>query len=80
MKNGMVDLNNHLFEMLERLNDDELTGKDLDQECRRAKAMASIGAVICKNAANAIAAQRLKDEQDKLPEFIDPEKERRLIG
>lgn len=42
MKNKLVDLNNHLFEQLERLNDDELTDADLEKEIKRSKAMACI--------------------------------------
>ena len=41
-KNTLADLNNHLFEQLERLNDDDLTGEKLQEERERAKSMASI--------------------------------------
>ena len=42
MKNKLVDLNNHLFEELERLNDENLKGEELQEERERAKSMANI--------------------------------------
>ena len=42
MRNNLVDLNNHLFEQMERLNDDELTDDQLHKEIERSKAMANI--------------------------------------
>lgn len=49
MKNTLTDLNNHLFEQLERLNDDELSGEELDKELRRADGMTKIAAQIIQN-------------------------------
>jgi CO dehydrogenase/acetyl-CoA synthase delta subunit len=42
-----VDLRNHLFAQIERLNDPSL---DLDKELEKAKALASIGNVIVNSA------------------------------
>lgn len=39
MKNTLTDLNNHLFEAMERLNDDELTPEQLDNEIKRCNAV-----------------------------------------
>lgn len=47
----MIDLNNHLFEQMERLNDDELNNEELDKEIRRAKAMTEVSSQIIENAA-----------------------------
>ena len=49
MKNRIADLNNSLFEQLERLNDHDLTGEDLDLEVRRASAMCGVADRIIEN-------------------------------
>lgn len=50
MQNKLIDLNNHLFEQLERLNDEELSEDDMRKEIERSKAMASISNQIIENA------------------------------
>lgn len=79
MKNRMNDLNDHLFMMLETLSDDSMSKDMLDQECRRAQAMAKIGSVIVKNYSVAIDAMKLMSEGEgtKLPEFVTPRVEDR---
>lgn len=65
MKNGIVDLNNHLFEQMERLNDDDLQGEELETEIARAKAMTSVAGQIIDNASLALSAERLKAEHGR---------------
>lgn len=50
MRNTLTDLNNHLFEQLERLNDDELDDAQLDKEQRRAEGMTKVATQIIQNA------------------------------
>lgn len=61
-RNKLIDLNNALFEQLERLNDDELTGEDLERELKRTKGMCVIGRTIIDNAQVALEAQKHIDE------------------
>lgn len=49
MKNKLTDLNNHLFEELERLNDEDLKGEELTAEMERAKAVSDIAQAIINN-------------------------------
>jgi len=58
MKNQLVDLNNHLFEQLERLNNDNLKGKKLDNEIDRSKAMTGVAKEIINTQALALDAQK----------------------
>ena len=64
-KNTLADLNNHLFEQLERLNDDDLTGEKLQEERERAKSMASIAQTIINNGELALKAVKHYDEYGK---------------
>lgn len=58
-KNKMVDLNNHLFEQLERLGDDKLKGEKLKEEINRAKAMQGTAQTIINNAHLAVNAAKV---------------------
>lgn len=49
MKNTLVDLNNHLFEALERLNDEDLDSEGIDRELKRADGMVKIASQIIQN-------------------------------
>lgn len=65
MKNTLQDLNNHLFEQLERLNDEDLSGEALDQELKRADGITKIAAQIIKNGELAFKAMVHMDENGR---------------
>ena len=46
MKNTIADLNNYLFEQLERLNDDSLTDEQLERELNKADAIVKVSGQI----------------------------------
>lgn len=62
MKNNLVDLNDYLFEQLDRLSNDDLTDEGLETELKRAKAMTSVAANIINSTAVILDAQKHKDE------------------
>ena len=62
MRNTLGDLNNHLFEQLERLNDEELKGDNLKEEILRAKAVTDIASRIIDNANTVLDAEKFKTE------------------
>ena len=64
MKNNLQDLNNYLFEELERLNDDEeLNNEDvLDKEIKRSKAITNVAQTIINNANLVLNAKKYSDE------------------
>jgi len=78
MRNTLGDLNNHLFEQLERLNDDELIGEDLSREIKRANAISTVASQIISNGELVLKAQRHYDNDDRLN--IDAQKPRMLEG
>lgn len=49
MKNTLSDLNNHLFEQMERLNDEDLDMDQLDRELKRSDGMTKIAEKIIQN-------------------------------
>ncbi|WP_167596602.1 hypothetical protein [Leeuwenhoekiella sp. ZYFB001] len=71
-KNKLSDLNDHLFAQLERLNDENIKGEDMEQEIRKSKAVTAVAAQIVNNARVTLEAVSLaasgKFDSHKLPE------------
>ena len=62
MKNTLTDLNNYLFEAIERLNDDGLTEEQLDKEIKRSEAVQKIAKTSIDNGSLALQAKKHLDE------------------
>ena len=62
-RNTLGDLNLHLFEQMERLMDDELTGEQLREEIVRAKAVASIAKEIVEAGRLVLDAKKFEDQK-----------------
>lgn len=62
MKNTLTDLNNYLFEQLERLNDDDLTGEQLDRELQKTDRIVKISEKIIENGELAFKTMKHLDE------------------
>lgn len=59
MKNTLTDLNNYLFESLERLTDDSLTDEEMKKEIIRSQAVTSVAATIIQNGELALKTIKL---------------------
>jgi hypothetical protein len=73
MKNNQIDLHNHLFEQLERLNDEDLKGDKLLLEIKRGNAMACVAREIITNSTLALKAKKYEHEGyvRELPEQLE---------
>lgn len=62
MKNTLNDLNNYLFEAIERINDDTLSDEALEKEIKRSEAVQKIAKTIIDNGSLALQAKKHLDE------------------
>ena len=72
-KNTLMDLNNHLFEQLERLNDDDLYPEELQKEVCRAKDMTGIASQIIGSSGLVLKAVKVNSEvetEDRVPRLL----------
>lgn len=49
MRNTLVDLNNYLFETLERITDDSISDEEMQKEITRSQNVANVAEVIIHN-------------------------------
>ncbi len=72
MKNKLIDLNDHLFALLENLLDKDLKDEDLDNEIKRSKAVSAVAGQIIGAMTLALDAQKaLGDDKIKqIPEAL----------
>lgn len=78
MKNTLTDLNNYLFETLERLTDDNLTEEQLQREIIRSNAVTSVAETIIHNGELSLKAMKHVEEyglgldkEKKLPPMLE---------
>lgn len=62
MKNTLTDLNNYLFETLERLTDDDLTEEQMQKEITRSQAVTAVAATIIQNGELALKTMKHLNE------------------
>jgi len=62
VKNTLTDLNNYLFEQLERLQDDSLDETGLEKEIQRSEAVQKVAKTIIENGSLALQAKKHLDE------------------
>jgi hypothetical protein len=75
MKNKLIDLNNHLFAQLERLNDESLSPKQLADEVSRARAISGVSSQIVCNARLALDAEKFRadgiNQNQVMPDMLE---------
>lgn len=62
MRNTLGDLNNHLFATLERLNDEDIKGEELQEEITRARAISDVASKIISNGSLILEAKKVQSE------------------
>lgn len=76
MKNKLIDLNNYLFEQLEKLNDDDLTSEQLSQQIAKAETISKISKTIIETAALQLDAIKIAADNG----IVQPKSFQLLLG
>lgn len=74
MKNKPIDLNNHLFMAIERLNDEDIKGDELKEEIERGRAISGLAKQVIDQQKNIIMAEKMRAAPEnparELPELL----------
>lgn len=71
MKNRLINLNDHLFAQLERLNDENLSAEQIETEVKRAGAMVAVGDQIIRAADTTLkAATLVANHGDRMKDML----------
>ena len=75
MRNTLVDLNNYLFETLERITDDNLSEEEMQKEITRSQNVANVAEVIIHNGELTLKTVEVLNEYglkgyDQLPSML----------
>lgn len=62
MRNNLSALNDYLFESIERILDDDLSGEVLEEEIKRAEMVTDVAKVIVQNAELALKVMKHAEE------------------
>lgn len=74
--NNLGDLNMYLFEQLERLNEEDVSGETLNNEIERSSAVTKVAGAIIDNARLVLQAEKMKEESmmSKIPKVLESDK------
>lgn len=74
----MNGLNSVLFEMIERVNDDDLHGEELEEQLKKATMVGKISAAIARNVDLSLKAAEIMERNGSMPDLGD--NTRKLLG
>ena len=71
MRNSLADLNDIMFEQIERINDDSLTGDALEEQLRKSRVIVDAGRIIVQGAAVVLRAEIARQDLEvEIPQTI----------
>ncbi len=64
-KTTIIDLNEYLFQEMDRLTNEDLSAEDLDKEIKRSEALQKVAKTVIENGTLALQARKYLDEYGK---------------